>query len=99
MNIGEGRARSTESRFGCPSSTTATSTTSPRSMEPSICALDGIREKAPLVWNQFATGYWVATGYDLVRDIFHDTGTFSSSSIDPLNPDPKVRSIPTKLGR
>jgi cytochrome P450 len=59
--------------------------------------LDRIREAAPLVWNGFASGYWVASSYELVRYIYHDTATFSSSSIDPLNPDPKVRSIPTNV--
>lgn len=95
MNIGEGSSQANEDRSGCPVIHYDFDDTT--TMEGVFVVLDGIRETAPLVWNQFATGYWVATGYDLVRDIYHETRIFSSSSIDPLNPDPKVGSIPTNL--
>jgi cytochrome P450 len=57
--------------------------------------LDSLREESPAYWNTHGPGYWVLTRYDDVREAYQTAAVFSSDSIDPLDPDPAYRFIPT----
>jgi len=57
--------------------------------------LDDLREESPAYWNTHGPGYWVLTRYEAVREAYQNPSIFSSDSIDPLDPDPAYRFIPT----
>jgi cytochrome P450 len=67
----------------------------PRPMHGFFSELDEMREQAPFYWDTFGPGFWVVTRYDEVREAYQNPAVFSSDSIDPLDPDPAYRFIPT----
>jgi cytochrome P450 len=67
----------------------------PRPLLSFFDELDDLREESPAYWNTHGPGYWVLTRYDEVREAYQTPAVFSSDSIDPLDPDPAYRFIPT----
>jgi cytochrome P450 len=67
----------------------------PRPILTFFSELDDLREQGPAYWNTHGPGYWVLTRYDEVREAYQNPTVFSSDSIDPLDPDPAYRFIPT----
>jgi cytochrome P450 len=67
----------------------------PRPILTFFSELDDMRERGPAYWNTHGPGYWVLTRYDEVREAYQNPTVFSSDSIDPLDPDPAYRFIPT----
>ena len=67
----------------------------PRPILTFFSELDDMREQGPAYWNTHGPGYWVLTRYDEVREAYQNPTVFSSDSIDPLDPDPAYRFIPT----
>ena len=60
--------------------------------------LDELRERSPFYWSTFGpAGFWMIMRHDAVREAYQDHATFSSDSIDPFDPDPAYRMIPTMI--
>jgi cytochrome P450 len=58
--------------------------------------LDELRERSPFYWSTYGpVGFWMIMRYEHVRDAYQRYEVFSSDSIDPLDPDPAYRFIPT----
>lgn len=58
--------------------------------------LDELRERSPFYWSTYGpVGFWMIMRYDHVREAYQRYEVFSSDSIDPLDPDPVYRFIPT----
>ena len=58
--------------------------------------LDELRERSPFYWSTYGpVGFWMVMRYDEVREAYQRHDVFSSDSIDPLDPDPAYRFIPT----
>jgi cytochrome P450 len=58
--------------------------------------LDELRERSPFYWSTYGpVGFWMIMRYDEVREAYQRYEVFSSDSIDPLDPDPAYRFIPT----
>ena len=58
--------------------------------------LDELRERSPFYWSTYGpVGFWMIMRHDDVRAAYQDHAVFSSDSIDPLDPDPAYRFIPT----
>jgi cytochrome P450 len=60
--------------------------------------LDELRERSPFYWSTYGpVGFWMIMRYDDVREAYQRYEVFSSDSIDPLDPDPAYRFIPTLI--
>ena len=60
--------------------------------------LDELRERSPFYWSTYGpVGFWMIMRHDHVREAYQNYEAFSSDSIDPLDPDPPYRFIPTLL--
>jgi cytochrome P450 len=60
--------------------------------------LDELRERSPFYWSTYGpVGFWMIMRYDEVREAYQRYEVFSSDSIDPLDPDPAYRFIPTLI--
>ena len=58
--------------------------------------LDELRERSPFWWSTYGpVGFWMVMRHDAVREGYQRHEVFSSDSIDPLDPDPAYRFIPT----
>jgi len=58
--------------------------------------LDELRERSPFYWSTYGpVGFWMIMRYEHVREAYQRHEIFSSDSIDPLDPDPAYRFIPT----
>lgn len=58
--------------------------------------LDDLRERSPFWWSTYGpVGFWMIMRHDEVREAYQRHEIFSSDSIDPLDPDPAYRFIPT----
>ena len=58
--------------------------------------LDELRERSPFYWSTYGpVGFWMIMRYEHVREAYQRHEVFSSDSIDPLDPDPAYRFIPT----
>jgi cytochrome P450 len=58
--------------------------------------LDELRERSPFYWSTYGpVGFWMIMRYEHVREAYQRYEVFSSDSIDPLDPDPAYRFIPT----
>jgi cytochrome P450 len=58
--------------------------------------LDELREASPFYWSTYGpVGFWMIMRYEHVREAYQHPEIFSSDSIDPLDPDPAYRFIPT----
>jgi len=51
----------------------------------------------PVFYTDDASGYYVFTEHEAIADGYHRTDLFSSSSIEPIDPDPAYRWIPEML--
>ncbi|MGV0794443.1 cytochrome P450 [Mycolicibacterium sp. XJ1819] len=56
-----------------------------------------LREIGPILWNTAEQGFWVLTDGELVREVYSDPQTFSSSSTVANMPDPPYLWIPQML--
>ena len=60
--------------------------------------LDELRERSPFWWSTYGpVGFWMIMRHDAVREAYQRHEVFSSDSIDPLDPDPAYRFIPTLI--
>jgi cytochrome P450 len=60
--------------------------------------LDELRERSPFWWSTYGpAGFWMVMRHDDVREAYQQADVFSSDSIDPLDPDPAYRFIPTMI--
>jgi cytochrome P450 len=60
--------------------------------------LDELRERSPFYWSTYGpVGFWMIMRYEHVREAYQRHEVFSSDSIDPLDPDPAYRFIPTLI--
>jgi len=60
--------------------------------------LDALREQSPFFWSTYGpVGFWMVMRHDEVREAYQRHEVFSSDSIDPLDPDPAYRFIPTLI--
>lgn len=58
--------------------------------------LDELRERSPFYWSTYGpVGFWMIMRYEHVREAYQHPEIFSSDSIDPLDPNPAYRFIPT----
>jgi cytochrome P450 len=56
-----------------------------------------LREAGPILFNTLSQGFWVLTSYDLVREMYQDSETFSAEVITAWNPEPHPRMIPMNI--
>jgi cytochrome P450 len=59
--------------------------------------IDTLQEEYPYFWTTFASGHWVLTDPDAIREAFQRTDLFSSSSEVASEPNPKYTFIPTNI--
>jgi cytochrome P450 len=62
-----------------------------------ILAVDVLREQHESFRSDLAQGFWVITRADAIRHALQDPGTFSSSAIVPVDPDPQYMLVPEML--
>jgi cytochrome P450 len=60
-------------------------------------AVDVLRDEHPFMRSTHATGFWVLTGGDLIRDALQHPQVFSSTVVTPLESDPPYKWIPEML--
>ncbi|WP_460796911.1 cytochrome P450 [Nocardioides pacificus] len=59
---------------------------------------DRLRSDGPIAWvEEPDRSYWMVLDHELTRRCLQDPGTFSSSVVTPLNPDPSFAMIPIQL--
>lgn len=59
--------------------------------------IDGLRGAHPFMRSTYASGFWVLTAADLIRDALQQPETFSSSVVTVLDSDPPYKWIPEML--
>jgi cytochrome P450 len=57
--------------------------------------LDRLRETSPIVWNDYASGFWMLMSQDLVREAFQTPEVFCSDATIFTAPEPNWHWIPT----
>jgi cytochrome P450 len=59
--------------------------------------IDALRQEHPFLRSTYATGFWVMTGAEVIRDALQHPDTFSSTVVTVLDPDPPYKWIPEML--
>ena len=59
--------------------------------------IDALREEHPFMRSTYATGFWVMTGAEVIRDALQHPDTFSSTVVTVLDSDPPYKWIPEML--
>ncbi|MFZ2173925.1 MAG: cytochrome P450 [Rhodococcus sp. (in: high G+C Gram-positive bacteria)] len=62
-----------------------------------IAVYDRLRDEAPVIWNDFASGYYVVTRHEDVLSVYQDPETVSSRAVTVFDPDPSYKWIPEML--
>ncbi len=62
-----------------------------------IARYDRLRDEAPVVWNDFATGYYVVTRHEDMLGVFQRPETFSNRAVTVFDPNPSYKWIPEML--
>lgn len=57
--------------------------------------IDALREQHRFFWNTYASGYWVLTQYEDIREAFNQPEVFSNHSIVATDPEPAYRFLPS----
>lgn len=82
-----------ETKGGCP--VVHFDVNAPRPINGYLEEFDELREKAPIMWNEYANGFWMLLDDETVREALHDDEVFTSDSTVVTEPDPEFLWIPT----
>ncbi len=62
-----------------------------------IATYDRLRDEAPVIWNEFATGYYVVTRHEEMLAVLQNPDTFSNRAVTVFDPNPTYKWIPEML--